>query len=80
MMTEYIPVERRDRSRSNQLNVEANAPDESVWASLRAEAARASFASNRCLHVSTGASSNRRSFEDALVHTLARRLGHPAFS
>ena len=77
-MTEYIPSSGKSLA-LEQLSVEANAPDDAIWASLRAEAAR-ELCVEPMLARLYGGIVESRSFADALVHTLARRLGHPSFT
>ena len=63
---------------SEPINPEANAPDDTVWTNLRAEAAqeRSSEPALARLYESI---LHSRSFEDALAQNLTRRLGHPSF-
>jgi serine O-acetyltransferase len=76
-MTEYIPSS--DESLAlDQLNIEANAPEDAIWAGLQAEAAYELCREPMLARLYRGIVESR-SFEDALVHTLARRLGHPSF-
>ena len=57
---------------------EASAPDDTVWATLRAEAAQEQ-SSESALAPLYGSILASRSFEDALARSLVRRLGHPSF-